>query len=92
MNDPKFPYGSGYAEGKWVTEHMLENVSKQTGLHTVVMRLGQVAGDRTGYWNEKEWFPSLVKTALHQRCLPHLEGVCIRPASAFISLSEASQL
>ncbi|KAI0739441.1 acetyl-CoA synthetase-like protein [Daedaleopsis nitida] len=74
MNDPAFAFGSGYSESKWVTEHMLENVSRQTGVHTVVMRLGQVAGDRLGYWNEKEWFPSLVKSALFQRCLPDIEG------------------
>ena len=78
MDDPAFPFGSGYAEAKWVTEHVLQNVSKQTDVHTVVMRLGQVAGDRLGYWNEREWFPALVKTALHLRCLPDLEGVRTR--------------
>ena len=49
---------------------MLQNVTKQRGLHTIVMRLGHVAGDRMGYWNEREWFPFLVKTALFQKCLP----------------------
>ncbi|KAI0755845.1 acetyl-CoA synthetase-like protein [Fomes fomentarius] len=74
MDDPNFPFGSGYSESKWVTEHVLQNVSRQTDVHTVVMRLGQVAGDRLGYWNEREWFPALVKSALFQRCLPDLEG------------------
>lgn len=44
-------------------------------MHTVAMRLGQVTGNRVGYWNEKEWFPSLVKSAQFQRCLPDIEGV-----------------
>lgn len=69
------PYGVGYSEAKWVTEQMLQNASKERGLHTIVMRLGQVAGDRLGYWNEREWFPALVKSALFQKCLPDLEGV-----------------
>ena len=74
--DPASAFGIGYSESKWVTENVLQTVSEKTDLHTVVVRLGQVTSDKLGYWNEKEWFPSLVKTALHQRCLPQLEGVC----------------
>ncbi|TFK79675.1 acetyl-CoA synthetase-like protein [Polyporus arcularius HHB13444] len=74
VDDPAVPFGSGYPESKWVTERVLQNVSAKTDVHTVVMRLGQVAGDRLGYWNEKEWFPSLVKSALFQKCLPDIEG------------------
>ncbi|OSC98632.1 acetyl-CoA synthetase-like protein [Trametes coccinea BRFM310] len=74
LGDPASPFGVGYSESKWVTEHVLENVTKQTGVHTVVMRLGQVAGDRVGHWNEKEWFPALVKSAQFQRCLPDIKG------------------
>ncbi|KAI0332229.1 acetyl-CoA synthetase-like protein [Cubamyces sp. BRFM 1775] len=74
LEDPTSAFGSGYPEGKWVTEHVLQNVTKERGVHTVVMRLGQVSGNRVGYWNEKEWFPSLVKSALFQRCLPDVEG------------------
>ena len=59
-----------------MTEHVLQTVSETTDVRTVVVRLGQVTGNKLGYWNEKEWFPSLVKTALHQHCLPQLEGVC----------------
>ncbi|KAI0750820.1 hypothetical protein C8Q80DRAFT_1268136 [Daedaleopsis nitida] len=28
----------------------------------------------TGYWNEREWFPALVKSAFSVRCLPDVEG------------------
>ena len=58
-------------------EHVMQNASAQTDVRTVVVRLGQIAGDRLGYWNEKEWFPSIVKSALHQRCLPSLDGVSL---------------
>ena len=75
LDDPSSPFGAGYGEGKWVAEHVLQNVTERRGVHTVVMRLGQVAGDRKGYWNEREWFPSLVKSALFQKCLPEHDGV-----------------
>ncbi|KAI0643270.1 acetyl-CoA synthetase-like protein [Trametes meyenii] len=74
LDDPASAFGTGYSEGKWVTEHVLQNVTKQRGVHTIVMRLGQVSGNKVGYWNEKEWFPALVKTAQFQRCLPDVEG------------------
>ncbi|KAI0631526.1 acetyl-CoA synthetase-like protein [Trametes polyzona] len=74
LNDPAVAFGGGYSESKWIIEHVLENVTNTRGVHTIVMRLGQVAGNKTGYWNEKEWFPSLVKTAQFQYCLPDVEG------------------
>ncbi|KAH9847100.1 acetyl-CoA synthetase-like protein [Lenzites betulinus] len=74
IDDPVSPFGTGYGESKWVTEHVLQNVTKARGVHTVVMRLGQVTGNKTGYWNDKEWLPSLVKTAKFQGCLPDVEG------------------
>ncbi|OJT12273.1 Linear gramicidin synthase subunit D [Trametes pubescens] len=74
LDDPVSPSGTGYGEGKWVTEHVLQRAAKQRGIHTVVMRLGQVSGNKVGYWNEREWFPALVKSALFQKCLPDVEG------------------
>ncbi|KAI0350281.1 acetyl-CoA synthetase-like protein [Trametes cingulata] len=74
LDDPASPFGIGYSEGKWVTEHVLQNVTEKTGVHTVVMRLGQVTGNRVGYWNEKEWFPAIVKSARLVHCLPDVEG------------------
>ncbi|KAI0821733.1 acetyl-CoA synthetase-like protein [Trametes gibbosa] len=74
LNDPVSPFGTGYGESKWVTEHVLQNASKTRGVHTVVMRLGQVTGNKVGYWNEKEWLPSLIKTSKFQKCLPDVEG------------------
>ncbi|KAI9065204.1 acetyl-CoA synthetase-like protein [Trametes sanguinea] len=74
VEDPVSPFGVGYGESKWVTEHVLQNAVKQSGLHAVVVRLGQVCGDRLGHWNEKEWFPAIVKSAQFLRCLPDVEG------------------
>ncbi|KAH9903318.1 acetyl-CoA synthetase-like protein [Cubamyces lactineus] len=74
LDDPTSAFGSGYPEAKWVAEHVLQNATKETGVKTVVMRLGQVCGDRVGHWNEREWFPALVKSAQLLRCLPDVSG------------------
>ncbi|KAH9895845.1 acetyl-CoA synthetase-like protein [Cubamyces lactineus] len=74
LDDAASPFGIGYSESKWIVERVLQNATRATGIHTVVMRLGQVTGNKVGYWNEKEWFPATVKTALFQKCLPDIEG------------------
>ncbi|PIL34345.1 hypothetical protein GSI_03120 [Ganoderma sinense ZZ0214-1] len=80
LDDPASPFSTGYSEAKWVVERVLQHATQRTGLHTVVVRLGQVAGDRIGHWNEREWFPSLVKSALFQKCLPKHDGAPWFPA------------
>lgn len=75
VNEASVPLGQGYAESKWVCEHILNESTKQTGLNTVVVRVGQLSGNRVGYWNEREWFPSIVKSALSVGCLPDVPGV-----------------
>lgn len=79
LEDPTSALGTGYCEAKWIVERLLQNVRERTDVRTVVVRLGQIAGDKNGYWNETEWFPSLVKTALYQKCLPDADGVCRSP-------------
>ncbi|KAI0758630.1 hypothetical protein BD413DRAFT_496274 [Trametes elegans] len=41
-------FGAGCSESKWVTERVLQNAAEERGIHSIVMRLGKVAGDRTG--------------------------------------------
>ncbi|CAL1709825.1 unnamed protein product [Somion occarium] len=75
VDDPSVPIGQGYAESKWVGEHILAEATKHTGLPTVSVRVGQLSGNRVGYWNEREWFPSLVKSGVFVGCLPDVPGV-----------------
>ena len=76
-----------------MSEHALENVARTAGLRTIIVRLGQVAGDESaGYWSEREWFPALVKTAIYHRCLPDLEGVCIPSSPPFLRTALTSCL
>ncbi|KAH9895864.1 hypothetical protein C8Q73DRAFT_729156 [Cubamyces lactineus] len=75
LDDPAVPFGtSGYAEAKWITERILQTAAQTTSVHTVVVRLGQVCGDRTGHWNEREWVPALVKSGHFLGCLPKAAG------------------
>ncbi|KAI1788607.1 acetyl-CoA synthetase-like protein [Ganoderma leucocontextum] len=73
--DPSSALGNGYSEAKWIAECILCNVAEQHNVPISIVRLGQVCGDRSGYWNEKEWFPAMIKSALSTRCLPDLEAV-----------------
>lgn len=75
VTDPSVPIGLGYTESKWISEQVLEASTKEAGLPTTSVRLGQVSGNPNGYWNEKEWFPSIVKSAVYVRCLPDMPGV-----------------
>ena len=75
MSNPEVPIGQGYAESKWIAERIIDAAAERTPLRPVVARLGQVCGEGNGAWNEKEWFPSLVKSALTLDCLPSLDGV-----------------
>jgi len=75
VSNPEVAVGQGYAESKWIAERILDAAAERTSLRPVVVRLGQVCGEGNGTWNEKEWFPSLVKSGLTLNCLPRLDGV-----------------
>lgn len=79
--------GGGYGESKWTTETILNVASQKTALRPVAVRVGQVCANRVGYWNEREWFPSIVKTALFQKCLPDTAGVSHRKLEYRIPLT-----
>ncbi|THV08180.1 acetyl-CoA synthetase-like protein [Dendrothele bispora CBS 962.96] len=67
--DPVIASGSGYSESKWVSEQIISEAAK-IGLHSVVVRLGQVCGSPNGLWNRKEWLPAIVQSAAVLNCLP----------------------
>lgn len=75
LANPEISVGTGYSESKWVSERILDKAGEVTALKPTVVRLGQVAGDVNGVWNETEWFPSIVKSAASLKCLPNLDGV-----------------
>lgn len=77
IDDPEICVGVGYSESKWIAEQILQAAHEKAGLNTTVVRLGQISGGYNSYWNEREWFSVVVKSAIHVVCLPALEGVSI---------------
>jgi thioester reductase-like protein len=76
--------GGGYTESKWVSEAILARAAQQTPLRPIIVRLGQLTGSGNGYWNQREWFPSMVKSAVMSlNCLPNLDGVSPPPFLGF---------
>jgi thioester reductase-like protein len=67
--------GSGYAESKFVAERILELCAQKTSLRPVVVRCGQLSGAKNGFWNEREWFPALVRSGQVLGCFPRIQGV-----------------
>lgn len=68
----------GYGESKWVAENLLIQASKETGLRTHVVRVGQLCGDSiVGAWNEKEWLPAMVRGSQILGAVPQMDEVHI---------------
>jgi hypothetical protein len=68
---------NGYGDAKYVCERMLdETLHKHPSRFSVMaVRLGQVAGSSiSGYWNETEHLPFLLKSSQTLRVLPRFEG------------------
>ena len=75
LDQPDCAIGFGYAEAKWVSEHILDEAARRTALRPTVVRLGQIVGGPGGYWTEKDWFPILIKSSVYLRMLPAVPGV-----------------
>ncbi|KAL5534849.1 hypothetical protein ACEPAG_1314 [Sanghuangporus baumii] len=75
LDQPDCALGMGYAEAKWVSESILDKAARKTALRPTVVRLGQIVGGPRGYWNEKDWFPILIKSSIFLKMLPAVPGV-----------------
>lgn len=72
---PEIAVSTGYAESKWVSEHILYKAVEHTPLKALVVRVGQVCGGLDGAWNKSEWFPSLVQASQKLGYFPEDNGV-----------------
>lgn len=64
----------GYGKSKLVTEHIVRNATRNTGMDARVLRIGQLSGDSaSGIWNETEAIALMIRSALSTRSLPALE-------------------
>ncbi|OQU95845.1 hypothetical protein CLAIMM_02010 [Cladophialophora immunda] len=68
----------GYAESKYVAEHILADAARTHGLHVNIVRVGQIAGPvksgERGCWNRAEWLPRLIASSAELGMLPDSLG------------------
>ncbi|KAI1345678.1 hypothetical protein F5Y01DRAFT_320504 [Xylaria sp. FL0043] len=74
---------SGYGQGKWICERMLDETLHQypDAFRVASVRPGQIVGNSASrYWNELEHLPFLLKSSQTLKALPALKGeMCWTP-------------
>ncbi|KAF8908295.1 acetyl-CoA synthetase-like protein [Mucidula mucida] len=65
--DVRTASATGYSASKWIVEELIRALPEVGG---IVLRIGQLAGGRTGAWHTREWFPTLVQSSKELGCLP----------------------
>lgn len=76
VEDPTHAAPMGYAQSKFVGEHMVLNAARHAGACAYVLRIGQIVGDTVhGVWNDIEFVPALVRSSLSTGLLPMLNEV-----------------
>lgn len=66
----------GYAQSKLVGENLIINAARG-GARAYALRIGQIVGDReNGIWNDSEFIPSIIRSALSLGVLPDLPDTC----------------
>ncbi|KAF4632064.1 hypothetical protein G7Y89_g6066 [Cudoniella acicularis] len=70
------PEKIGYAESKFVSEHLISQFSKASGVNAAIFRTGQISGPSKGggLWNRNEWFPSLMTSSKYLGAIPSALG------------------
>lgn len=76
LYDMESPANTGYGESKYIAELILDYASREIGLQTGIVRIGQVAGavETLRGWNRNEWFPSMIISSKHIKALPESIG------------------
>lgn len=66
--------GMGYAQSKLVTENLVAQAARQTGMSARVLRIGQIVADtKHGIWNATEAIPLMLQAATTIGALPALD-------------------
>lgn len=79
MKSPATAAPMGYAEAKWICEHMIVHAAQEFGHHIdpVAVRIGQLSGpeNSAGVWKTGEHIPTLVRASHKIGAFPDLPGV-----------------
>ncbi|KAL7931542.1 NRPS-like enzyme [Trichoderma chlorosporum] len=67
----------GYGLSKLASSFILDAAAEKSGLATVSVRVGQIAGPKNGngVWNPQEFLPSLIASSLYIGVLPQSLGI-----------------
>jgi len=84
---PLSAIGFGYGESKWAAERIFDTLLPSVSL----VRIGQLGGGPGEDWSLTDWFPSLVLSGPHIKCLPDIgedavSGKCF--SDLFLSLAD----
>lgn len=75
VEDLDYASPTGYARSKMVGEHIVRNAAS-VGARAYTLRIGQVVGDtKHGMWNDKDFIPMMIRSALTLNTLPILQEV-----------------
>ncbi|CAO3664962.1 unnamed protein product [Umbelopsis ramanniana] len=71
-DDPSCAAPMGYAQSKYIAEHLMRYVTEAKNIQGYVERVGQMSGDTiNGYWNPQEQYPLMVAGgAVHMKKMP----------------------
>jgi thioester reductase-like protein len=74
IEDLNHAQAMGYGRSKLVTEHIVRNAMRSTGVHARVLRIGQLSGDKANaIWNDTEAVALMIRSALTTGALPAIE-------------------
>ncbi|KAL8774731.1 MAG: hypothetical protein Q9209_000670 [Squamulea sp. 1 TL-2023] len=77
IEDLDYALDMGYGQSKLVGEQIVAAAVDKAGAQASILRIGQVVGDtKFGMWNDREAFPSVVRSALTMGVLPELGIMC----------------
>ncbi|KAI8141740.1 hypothetical protein BJV82DRAFT_617342 [Fennellomyces sp. T-0311] len=76
--DPHVAMPMGYAQSKYIVEHLFHYLTQQKNFPCTVERMGQVCGDTEhGVWNTSEQYPLLMIGGTQLGLMPDLQSVTI---------------
>ncbi|KAH8550961.1 hypothetical protein BGW37DRAFT_496684 [Umbelopsis sp. PMI_123] len=75
-DDPSCAAPMGYAQSKFIAEHLMGYVTQTKNIQGYVVRIGQMSGDtERGYWNPQEQYPLMIAGgAVHMQKMPTMKA------------------
>ncbi|KAG2221169.1 hypothetical protein INT45_007746 [Circinella minor] len=87
--DPHLAIPMGYAQSKYIVEHLFAYLAKHKNFPCFVERLGQICGDKeNGVWNTDEQYPLMITAGATMKIMPNLgddvNWICVDSAATTI--------